>query len=141
MLKFQMKNIAVSPLVKGIFFTITVIVAGCSNKDYNPEDYYQSLLSGEYGKGTLWTLNTILNGDTIHTDGYVRFDSKYLKEGDFRFVNVIPGESSKVFKNVELSATERGCSFVIDYPRHTDAIHITGTVSLGEMTVDMTMSE
>lgn len=124
-----------------LVFTIGTHMVGCSNNDYDPEDYYTSLLSGEYGKGKLWTLTTILNGDTIQTEGFVRFDSKYLKEADFRFVDVIPGESFKEFKNVELSDGDTGVKFTIDYPRKNDNIQIYGTVTLGEMTVDMTMSE
>lgn len=122
-------------------FTLVFVTFGCSKNDNDPEDYYQSLLSGEYGKGKYWTLNTILNGDTIKTDGFVRFDSKDLKEGDFRFVNVIPGESFKEFKNVDLSVSDEGVAFSIEYTRKADNVHITGIVSFGEMTVTMTLSE
>lgn len=122
-------------------FTLVFVTFGCSKNDNDPEDYYQSLLSGEYGKGKYWTLNTILNGDTIKTDGFVRFDSKDLKEGDFRFVNVIPGESFKEFKNVDLSVSDEGVAFSIEYTRKADNVHITGTVSFGVMTVTMTLSE
>lgn len=122
-------------------FTLVFVTFGCSKNDNDPEDYYQSLLSGEYGKGKYWTLNTILNGDTIKTDGFVRFDSKDLTEGDFRFVDVIPGESYKEFKNVDLSASDEGVAFSIEYTRKADNVYITGIVSFGEMTVDMTLSE
>lgn len=114
---------------------------GCSNNDYNPEDYYTSLLSGEYGKGKFWTLNTIFNWDSIQTNGFVRFDSKDLKEGDFQFIDIIPEDSYKEFKNVELSATQEGMTFSIDYVRNANNIRISGIITLGEMTVDMTLSE
>lgn len=141
MLKSEMTKIAKNTLVIGILLTIISFVTACSNNDYNPDDYFQSLLSGEYGHDRFWTLTTILNGDTIQTEGFVRFDSKYLKEADFRFVDVIPGESFKEFKNVELSDGDTGVKFTIDYPRKNNNIQIYGTVTLGEMTVDMTMSE
>lgn len=119
-----------------------MVVPGCSKNEFNPEDYVQSLLSGEYGKGKLWNLNVILNGDTIQTEGYVRFDSKFQAEdADFRFMNVIPGESHKEFKKIPLTPADNGLAFTIDYSRKTGDIHISGTVTLGEMTVDMTISE
>ena len=124
-----------------MFIIVNLSLIGCSNNDYNSEDYYTSLLSGEYGKGKFWTLNTILNGDTIQTEGFVRFDSKDLKDGDFQFIDVIPEDSYKEFKNVELSATKEGMTFSIEYIYNTSKIHITGIVSLGEMTVDMTLTE
>lgn len=124
-----------------LFIVASIAETGCSKDEFDSEDYTQSLLSGEYGKGKYWNLTTILNGDTIQTDGFVRFESKDLKNANFWFFDVIPGESNKAFKNVELSNAEIGCSFIIDYPRKSDNIHISGTVTLGEMTVNMTMSE
>ena len=134
-------NKYIQAIVLLLVLTIGMCLVGCSKDDNDPEDYYTSLLSGEYGKGKLWTLYTIINGDTIQTDGFVRFDSKDLKDADIRFINVIPEESFKEFKNVELSASERGCTFTIDYTRENDDIHISGAVVLGEMTIDMTLSE
>lgn len=120
----------------------SMVVPGCSKNEFNPEDYVQSVLSGEYGKRKLWTLNTILNGDTIQTDGYVRFESKYqTEEADFRFVNIIPGDSNKEFKNIPLTPADNGLTFTIDYSRKAGDVHISGTVTLGEMTVNMTMSK
>lgn len=125
----------------GLLFLITSIaVPGCSNHEFDPEDYTQSLISGEYGKGKYWNLITILNGDTVKTDGFVRLDTK-SQEADFRFVNVIPGESSKEFYKIPLISAHNRLAFTIDYTRKSDSIHISGTVTFGEMTVDMTLSE
>lgn len=123
-----------------LFLIASIAMPGCSKDEFDPEDYTQSMISGEYGKGKYWNLTTILNGDTIQTDGYVRLDTK-SQEADFRFVNVIPGESSKEFNKIPLIVSDNGLAFTIDYLRKSDNIHIFGTVTFGEMTVDMTLSE
>ena len=120
---------------------IESIIISCSTNEYNPDDYYQSWLSGEYGKDSLWNLVTIINGDTVNNGGYVRFDSKDLEKADLRFVNVIPGKTYQEFKDVQLTDMDNGLSFTIDYIRKANNVHIIGIVRFGEMTVDMTMSE
>lgn len=115
-------------------------IGGCSNnKDFDPDDYVTSLLSGEYKKGGMWTLTVTVNGEPMENYGYVRFDSKYLTEGDFRFVNVIPGESRKEFKNVSLTSEEIGLRFLIEYFKTNEKVKITGVIAPGEMVVDIKM--
>ena len=127
---------ALSQLLMLIFLT------ECSTNEFDPSDTMTSLLSGEYGKGKLWKLTTTVNGDSITSDGFVWFQSKYQSEdADFRFVNVIPGESSKEFKSVPLAPTDDGLSFTIDYNQKTENVRISGLVTFGEMTVDITLSE
>ena len=131
-----------SILLVGLLVLAGVFITGCSNNDPDPDDYMTSLLTGEYGKDKLWQLTTILNGDTIPTDGYVRFDQKYQADNaDIRFVNIIPGESSRQFSKITLDSTEKGLAFTIDYVQKSKDIHISGIVSLGRMTVDMTLKE
>lgn len=116
---------------------MAVGISGCSSHDYDPEDSVTSVLSGEYGKGQFWSLNLTENGNPLEVNGYVRFDSKLLKEGDFRFVDVIPGESVKEFKDVPLTGEENGMAFRIEFVKDRRNIEITGVVSFGEMSVDM----
>lgn len=125
-----------------IILAIIVIgsVCGCSKeKDYNPDDYNTSLLTGEYGKGQLWDLNVLLNDEPVNDYGYVRFESKDLKVADFRFVKVIPGESEKEFKKVPLTDTEEGMGFTIEYTKGKTPIVIKGVVDFGVMTVNIKM--
>lgn len=112
-------------------------MSGCSDNDYDPDDYVTSLLSGEYGKGQLWSLIVSENGEAVETAGYVRFESKDLKEANFRFVDVIPGESVNEFRNIPLSTTEKGVTFTIEFIRNDKTMTITGVVSAGQMTVDI----
>lgn len=125
------------------FVIISLLLAigtgSCSKNEINPEDYTTSLLSGEYGKNQLWKLNVTVNGEPTEDYDYVRFDSKILKDGDFRFVNVIPGEKRKEFKDIPLTATEEGMTFTIEYEKNKKPVTIKGIVALGEMTVNITM--
>ncbi len=125
------------------FVIISLLLAigtgSCSKNEINPEDYTTSLLSGEYGKNQLWKLNVTVNGEPTEDYDYVRFDSKILKDGDFRFVNVIPGEKRKEFKDIPLTATEEGMTFTIEYEKNKKLVIINGIVGLGEMTVNITM--
>lgn len=118
---------------------LTVGTGSCSKNDFNPEDFVTSWLSGEYGKKQFWKLNVTVNGESTDDYDYVRFDSKILKDGDFRFVNVIPGESKKEFKDIPLTVTEEGVSFTIEYVKNDSSIGIKGIVTPGEMTVNITM--
>lgn len=125
------------------FVIISLLLAigagSCSKNEINPEDYTTSLLSGEYGKNQLWKLNVTVNGEPTEDYDYVRFDSKILKDGDFRFVNVIPEEKRKEFKDIPLTATEEGMTFTIEYEKNKKPVTIKGIVALGEMTVNITM--
>lgn len=114
-------------------------MASCSKNEYDPDDFVTSVLSGEYGKDRLWKLNVTENGTPTETEGYIRFDSKYLKEADFRFFNVIPGEKECDFMNIPLSATSSGYEFSMEYQTAEKKIIIDGTVSLGVMTVNLSM--
>ena len=132
--------------MKTRIFTLVIIslllaigAGSCSKNEINPEDYTTSLLSGEYGKNQLWKLNVTVNGEPTEDYDYVRFDSKILKDGDFRFVNVIPGEKRKEFKDIPLTATEEGMTFTIEYEKNKKPVTIKGIVDLGEMTVNITM--
>ncbi len=78
-----------------------------------------------------------INGSAIEDYGYVRFDSKYLKEADFKFVDIIPNEHVKEYKNIPLSGTEEGCAFTIEDTINEKVIVITGVVSLGEMKINL----
>ena len=125
------------------FVIISLLLAigtgSCSKNEINPEDYTTSLLSGEYGKNQLWKLNVTVNGEPTEDYDYVRFESKLLETGDFRFVDVIPGEKRKEFKNIPLTATEEGMTFTIEYEKNKKPVTIKGIVGLGEMTVNITM--
>ena len=132
------KTKAISLVVLAILMVIGV--GGCSKgKDYNPDDYLTSILSGDYGNARLWDLKVTLNDEPISDYGYVKFDSRNLEFGDFRFVNVIPGVSKKEFKNIPLTATEEGMSFSIEYDKDTTHIVINGVVSFQVMTVNIKM--
>lgn len=118
---------------------ISIGIGGCSKKDIDSDDYITSMLSGDYSNGGLWKLNVTVNGEPIQNYDKVRFDSKDLTVGDFQFVNVIPGESKKEFKDVPLTATEEGIAFTINYTKSKENIEITGIVDLGTMTVNIKM--
>ena len=134
----NMKTKLISVVILAILMVIGV--GGCSKgKDYNPDDYLTSILSGDYGNARLWDLKVTLNDEPISDYGYVRFDSKNLEVGDFRFVNVIPGVSNKEIKNITLTATEEGMSFSIEYDKDTTHIVINGVVSFQVMTVNIKM--
>lgn len=121
-----------------IALVLAVAVTGCSDKDdIDPDDYVTSYLSGEYGKGSPWKLHVTVNGSPVENSGSVEFRSKELKEADLKFVNVIPGESRKEYKNVPLDAKEEGLSFTIADYKDGQPMTISGLVSLGEMTVDI----
>lgn len=109
----------------------------CSNDD--KPDYGTSIFSGEYGKDGLWELYVTLNDEPLDNYGYVRFNSKEMKNADFRFVDVIPGEHRKEFKNIPLTGTEEGFNFSIDYDWKGSKIIISGLVEFGKMTVNITM--
>lgn len=110
---------------------------GCSNDD--KPDYGTSIFSGEYGKDGLWELYVTVNDESLDNYGYVRFDSKEMKDAYFRFVDVIPGEHRKEFKNIPLTATEEGFKFSIDYDRAGSKIIISGLLEFGKMTVNINM--
>ena len=134
----NMKTKAISVVILAILMVIGI--GGCSKgKEYNPDDYLNSILSGDYGNGRVWDLKVTLNDEPISDYGYIRFDSKNLEVGDFRFVNVIPGVSNKEFKNIPLTATEEGMSFSIEYDKDTTHIVINGVVSFQVMTVNIKM--
>ena len=134
----NMKAKTISLIVLAILMVIGI--GGCSKgKDYNPDDYLTSILSGDYGNGRLWDLKVMLNDEPISDYGYVRFDSKNLEVGDFRFVNVIPGVSKKEFKNIPLTATEEGMSFSIEDEQNATPVLISGVVNFGTMTVNINM--
>lgn len=139
---FIMKKLTTAIVATFPLLLTLVSLPSCSKNEFDPSDSISSLLTGEYGKGKFWKLTTTINGDFITSDGYVRFDSKYQAEdADFRFVNVIPGESSKEFKHIPLTSAEDGLAFNIDYNHKSGNVHIVGIVTFGEMTVNMTMPE
>ena len=121
---------------------LTIGFSSCSNHDFNPEDYTVSILSGEYGKGG-YKLNVTENSESKEYIGYVRFFAKNLDakmEGDFTFVDILPGESKREFKNVTLIPMEEGFSFSINYVKDGDKIDITGTLVYGSMTINITIN-
>ncbi len=124
-----------------LLLCMACVVGGCSKTDYNQDDYITSILSGDYEKEGLWKLFVSENGVTRDDYGYVRFDSKNLKEGDFRFVNVIPGEPEKTFNNIPLSETENGWTFSIEFLQDETKIEIKGIISFGEMKIDLIRSD
>ena len=134
----NMKTKTISLVVLAILMVIGI--GGCSKgKDYNPDDYLTSILSGEYGNEKGWDLKVTVNDEQIDDYGYVRFDSRNLEVGDFSFVKVIPSESKKDFKNIPLTATEDGITFSIEYTKNTAPIIITGVVNFGSMIVNIKM--
>lgn len=116
---------------------LTMGVCSCSDKKYDPEDYITSILSGEYEKEGMWELTVSINGTALDNYGYVRMDSKYLEDADFKFVDIIPGESIKEYKNIPLVSTEDGLSFTIKDIQNDKTIIITGIVTFGKMSVDI----
>ncbi len=130
---------------KNIFCILAVIIASvacissCSKNEYDPEDYITSLLSGEYKKDGMWKLHVSLNGDPLENYGYVRFESKYMEVGTFRFVDVIPGISNVEYEKVPLKMTEEGSAFTITDNNSGNDFTIEGIVSFGEMTVNLKM--
>lgn len=111
---------------------------GCSNNDEpNPDDYTTSLLSGDYEKNGLWKLFVSENGEQLDDYGHVRFDSKDMEEGNFRFVNIIPGEPEKSFNNIPLSITDEGVEFTIEYIQNNKSVIITGVITYGKMEVNI----
>ena len=125
-----------------ILAVILAIVAGissCSKNKYDPEDYITSLLSGEYKKDGMWKLHVSLNGDPLENYGYVRFESKYMEVGTFRFVDVIPGFPMWNMRRYSLKMTEEGSAFTITDNNSGNDFTIEGIVSFGEMTVNLKM--
>lgn len=124
-----------------IFIIITLIIPfgfiSCTTNDYDPEDYVTSILSGEYEKDGFWKLIVTENGKILEDYNYVRFDSKTLQTGDFKFVEVIPGIPILQFKNIPLKETETGFSFRMVYNEKEKHIIITGIISFGEMTINL----
>lgn len=116
---------------------MTVGISGCSKEKFDPTDTVTSIFSGDYGNSGLWDLVVTVNGEQIENHGHVRFDSKLMKEGNFKFIDVIPGESTKEFKNVPLVETDKGMSFKIEYTQFDKPVVITGLIILGKMTVDI----
>lgn len=124
-----------------IFISLSLLLAmaasGCSKDEPNPEDYFTSILSGEYSKNGLWKLYVTENGTPLDNYGYVRFESKYMTEANLKFVNIIPGEATKEFKNIPITDTEEGVVFRIEYVHKKTSILITGIVNLGTMKIDL----
>ena len=116
----------------------TVGFSSCSNHDFNPEDYVTSILSGEYGKGG-YHLYVTENGEEKEISGYVRFTAKNLEveKGNFIFVDVLPDDSKKEFKDVPLTPTEEGFIFSMEYTKKNKTVIITGTLDYGLMTINI----
>lgn len=114
-------------------------MSSCSKNDFDPDDCFTSILTGEYEKSGLYHLYVTKNGVPLDDYGYVRFESKDLIVADFRFVKVIPGVSKKEFKNVPLIGTEEGFTFTIEYTKKNKTVSITGIVNFGEMSIDIKM--
>lgn len=121
-----------------ILFSLMLVVAttGCSKNEDIP-DYSVSLLSGDYGKESLWKLDVIINGEQTETDGIVKFYSSKLEYGDFSFLNVIPGVADKTFKNIPLTEEENGIGFKTEFTDNDRKIEISGTINFGAMTVNL----
>ena len=121
---------------------VTILFAigfsSCSNHDFNPEDYVSSTLSGEYGKGS-YHLDIIENGEPIEFTGHVRFYTKDLdlNKGDFIFIDILPGESKKEFKDIPLIPTEEVFIFSMEYIKKNKNVVITGTLDFGLMTINI----
>lgn len=116
-----------------------MVVNGCSKEKFDPTDTVTSIFSGDYGKNGLWELSVSVNGEQIENHGYVNFDSKQMKDGNFKFFDVIPGESIKEFNNVPIIDTDKGMSFKIEYSQSAKTVVITGLIILGKMTVDISI--
>lgn len=114
---------------------LTMGLGSCSKKEFNPEDSITSLLSGEYGK-VARKLEITVNDKPLDTKGYIRFDSKYLNFADFRFLDIIPGESTKEFKNIPLQQKYEGLVFAIKYKKKK--MVISGVIRSEEMIVNIT---
>lgn len=114
-------------------------IGGCSKSENDIDNSITSILSGEYGKGDIWDLNVTVNGEPLQNYDYVRFDSKTLETADFLFVNVIPGESKREFKNIPLKTNEDGLMFSIDYIKSGKEVSISGSVWFGNMSVNIIM--
>lgn len=122
-----------------VLLAIVAGISSCSKNEYDPEDYITSLLTGEYKKDGMWKLHVSLNGDPLENYGYVRFESKYMDVGIFRFVDVIPGIANVNYEKVPLKMTEDGCAFTITDNNSGNDFTIEGIVSFGEMTVNLKM--
>ncbi|MDE6018975.1 MAG: DUF4925 domain-containing protein [Muribaculaceae bacterium] len=131
-----MKSKVLFQIVISLF--VMVAMGGCSKTEYDPEDYITSILTGQYGAQELCKLNVTENGVPMETNGYVRFDSKYLKVADFTFVNILPGIPSKTFEAIPLTQTESGYIFEIKYQSNDRTIVITGSVAMGQMNINLT---
>lgn len=116
---------------------IIIGATGCSNHDFNPDDYTDSYyFSNTYGiDGTI--LNVSENGIHVECSGCVRFQLKKDSKGDFDFVDVLPGESSKKYTDIPLASTEEGMTFEIKDSRQSKPMTITGTIKTEIMTVNI----
>ena len=128
--------------ILNLIFVSILLATGfssCSNHDFDPNDYVVSVLSGKYGKGGYELLVTE-NAEPIEYSGYVDFYAKNLNvkmEADFDFVDILPGEPKRKFKNVKLSNIEEGIAFAMDYEKDKNHIEITGTLIFGAMTINI----
>ena len=132
-MKFKFLNLIVVSILLAAGFS------SCSNHDFDPNDYVVSILSGQYGKGGFELIVTE-NSVPIEYSGYVVFHAKDLNvkmEADFNFVDILPGESKREFKNVKLYDSEEGILFTIDYEKDKNHIEITGTLFYGSMTINI----
>lgn len=133
------QNMKTKFVLTALSLILSIGLVGCSDNDYDPEDYVTSLLSGEYEKDGMWKLYVTVNGTPLEKYGHVRFDSKYLKEADLRFVDIIPGESLKEYNKIPLTEVEDGYSFKIDDSLNGTPIIVSGIVTFGKMTVVIIM--
>ena len=117
---------------------LCVVGSGCSKENINPDDFITSTLTGEYSKDGMWKLDVSENNTPLDNYGYVRFESKNLENGDFKFVNVLPGVTEKTYKNVPLTPKEDGFEFLIQDVQGENTIDISGTVGFGYMQINIT---
>lgn len=124
-----------------IFCLLTIIISGCSKHEFDPEDYTMSLLSGEYHKDSSYNnLKVYVNNKPIDNFDKVAFHAKAdLKEATINFINVIPEESIKEFKDVPLEITDNGVEFKIEYTSNKIPIVIKGILTWGTMTINIVM--
>ena len=125
---------------KQVIFTLLYIVlalglSSCSKDEPHPEDYIYSILSGEYSKDGMWKLHVYDNNDPVSDFGSVKFLSKDMTVADVTFIDVLPGNNRQEFKNLPLSLTSEGYIFTAEDNTSGKTISVTGTVSLGEMTI------
>ena len=136
----NMKTKTISLVVLAILMVIGI--GGCSkDKDYNPDDYIYYSLNGDYGKDESRELNVTINEQPLQDYGYVKFEMKNSgRVADICFVNVIPGESERVFEKVPITSTDLGNPvFTIEYTQESTPMVIRGEIDGYTMTVNINM--